>query len=82
MKKTVQLEEIRKKDTKALVKELADLNVKLTDLQFKISFRQLKNFHEITVIRKQIARIWTVLNQKAKAEFISPSALVEAKETK
>lgn len=64
MKKTTQLKEIRKSDTKALVKELSDLNSKLTNLQFKASFRRLKNFHEITANRKQIARIWTVLNEK------------------
>lgn len=69
MKKTVQLNEIRQKDTKALVNDLADLNVKLTDLQFKASFRRLKNFHEITIIRKKIARIWTILAEKAAENF-------------
>lgn len=69
MKKTVQLEEIRKKDTKALVKELTDLNMKLTDLQFKASFSRLKNFHEITIIRKQIARIWTIIGEKTAENF-------------
>lgn len=69
MKKQVELKEIREKDTKALVKELADLNKKLADLQFKASFRRLKNFHEITIIRKKMARIWTVINEKAIASY-------------
>ncbi|AKM82693.1 TPA: 50S ribosomal protein L29 [Candidatus Berkelbacteria bacterium] len=69
MKKVTELKEIREKDTKALVKELADLNKKMAELQFKTSFRRLKNFHEITDMRKRTARIWTVLNEKAIAEF-------------
>lgn len=69
MKKTTQLKEIRQKDTKDLVKELADLNVKLTELQFKVSFRRLKNFHEITIVRKKIARIWTIMGEKAAEKF-------------
>ncbi len=71
MKKTVQLKEIRSKNTKELVKELDELNKKLADLQFKTSFRRLKNFHEITGIKKQIARIWTILNEHALKEYES-----------
>jgi ribosomal protein L29 len=70
MKKTAQIKEIRAKETKTLIKELADLNVKLTDLQFKASFQRLKNFHEITIVRKQIARIWTIMGEKT-AESLS-----------
>lgn len=64
MKKTVEIKEIREKDTKSLVKELKDLEKKVSDLRFKASFRKLKNFHEITVSRKRIARIWTILGEK------------------
>lgn len=65
MKKTVEIKEIREKDNKALIKELRELENKVSDLRFKTSFRKLKNFHEITVARKKIARIWTILNEKA-----------------
>jgi ribosomal protein L29 len=64
MKSKELLIELRKKDPKALLSELKDLNSKLTDLQFKSSFRRLKNFHEITQTRKRIARIWTILGEK------------------
>ena len=65
MKKIPELEEIRAKDTKALTLELDVLNKKLVELQFKTAFKRLKNFHEITLTRKRIARIWTILNEKA-----------------
>lgn len=63
------LVEIRKKEPKALIKELAELNAKLTDLQFKVSFRRLKNFHEITEVRKRIARVWTILGEKVEVKL-------------
>lgn len=65
MKKIPELKEIRAKDTKALTLELSVLNKKLVELQFKTAFKRLKNFHEITLTRKRIARIWTILNEKA-----------------
>jgi len=64
MKKTVQIKELKEKDEKTLIKELDDENRKLSELKFKAAFRKIKNFHEITEKRKNIARIWTILNQK------------------
>lgn len=78
MKKNLELKEIRTKDTKALVKELDVLNKKLVELQFKTAFKRLKNFHEITLTRKRIARIWTILNEMvAKAQQNAPAKLHE-----
>lgn len=65
MKKNLELKEIRSRDAKALVLELESLNKKLVELQFKTAFKRLKNFHEITLTRKRIARIWTILNELA-----------------
>ena len=64
MKKTIEIKELKEKDTKALARELKDLEIKLADLKFKSSFRKLKNYHEITATRKRIARIWTILGEK------------------
>jgi len=36
------------------------------DLKFRLSGAQLKNFHELHVARKNIARILTVMNAKKK----------------
>mgnify|MGYP001420552814 CR=1 FL=1 len=65
MKKKIQLKEIREKDDKALFEELSLLNKKLVELQFKTAFRKQKNFHEITDTRKKVARVWTVLGERA-----------------
>lgn len=69
MKKSAEVKQIRATETKALAKELADLNKKLTELRFKSSFRQLKNYHEITLTRKKIARIWTIMSEKAAVKY-------------
>jgi ribosomal protein L29 len=69
MKKTAELKELKTKDEKALVKELASLNKKMVDLKFSTAFRKLKNFHEITATRKRIARIWTVLSELAEQKL-------------
>jgi len=69
MKATKDLQQFREKDSKALFKELADLNKKLVDLKFKASFKKIKNFKEINYIKKNIARIWTILSQRAQEEL-------------
>lgn len=65
MKKTEELKELKGKDVKSLFKELQEAEKKMTELRFSASFRKLKNFHEITKERKKIARIWTILTEKA-----------------
>lgn len=69
MKKQIEIQEIRSKDEKALFGELQALNKKLAESQFKASFRRLKNFHEITSLRKRIARIWTILGEKTMEKY-------------
>jgi len=69
MKATKDLEQLREKDNRALFKELADLNKKLVELKFKASFKKIKNFKEINYIKKNIARIWTILSQRAQEDL-------------
>ncbi|MDO8686701.1 MAG: 50S ribosomal protein L29 [Candidatus Berkelbacteria bacterium] len=71
MKKKIQLKEIREKDDKALYTELASLNKKLVELQFKTAFRKQKNYHEITDTKKKVARVWTVLGERAEQKLES-----------
>lgn len=68
MKSTVELQELRSKETKELYKQLQELQKKLTQLRMGQSFRKLKNYHEITSTKKLIARHWTVLSEKILAE--------------
>lgn len=65
MKKKNELKELREKDIKQLFVDLKQSNKRITKLKFSAKFRELKNFHEITSERKKIARIWTVISEKA-----------------
>jgi len=65
MHKIAELKELSDMDDKALFAEITLLNKKLADLQFKVAFRKLKNYREIPALRKRIARIWTILNERA-----------------
>lgn len=57
------LKDLSTKSETELHKILAEQREKLRDLRFKDSRRQLKNVREIRLIKKDIARILTLLNQ-------------------
>ena len=59
-------EELRKKDTKELQKQIEDFRKKLSDLRFKFSSNKLKNVKEISGIKKEIARVMTILRENRK----------------
>ena len=65
MKKVNLLKELRQKDIKQLFSELEQSNKKIAKLKFSAKLKELKNFHEITSERKKIARIWTIISEKA-----------------
>lgn len=65
MKKTKELQELRAVKESDLAKELLAAQKKLTELNFSRAFLKIKNYHEITFLRKKIARIWTVLSEKS-----------------
>lgn len=56
--------ELRSKNSQVLGKELQVLREKLRDLRFKIHSKEVKNYHELNTVRKDIARILTVLKEK------------------
>lgn len=58
--------ELRKKDKKELEKMAQDLRKKMSDLRFKFSSGKLKNVKEINNLRKEIARILTLLKEATK----------------
>jgi len=47
-----------------LLEQYKETSQRLRDLRSQLSAHQLTNFHEIRKMRKQIARIFTVLNEK------------------
>lgn len=59
-------EEIRTKTDAELEQELANTYKALVNLRFRWSTRQLTNVYEIKKVRKDIARIRTVLSERAK----------------
>jgi large subunit ribosomal protein L29 len=56
--------EIREKNLEELKNKLMELRNKLTKLRFDISAKQVKNNQEFGKIKKDIARIFTVIKEK------------------
>ncbi len=57
-------QDIRKLNEEQMRKKLASLREQVRDLQFKIHSKEIKNNHTVSEIKKDIARILTVLNAK------------------
>lgn len=72
MRKKQTLKELREKDIKTLTKELFNLNEKLAKLRADLAFRKLKNVKQVFTTRKQIAQIWTILNEKVREKISNP----------
>ena len=68
MKTNKYVESLNKKTTAELAKELTDAKKELFNLRFQNATNQLDNTARITEVRKNIARIQTVLTAKSKAE--------------
>ncbi len=56
--------EVRELDVEELERRLADTRRELFNLRFQHATGQLENTGQLTQVRKNIARILTVLNQK------------------
>ncbi len=57
-------QELRKKSDKELHMLLHELRAKLLDLKFDLSAGKVKNVREIRKVKKDIARILTVLRER------------------
>lgn len=67
MKSTKYLEEVRNKSTSELKDELVAAKKELFNLRFQNATNQLDNTGRITEVRKNIARIQTIITEQAKA---------------
>ena len=56
--------ELKNKTEKELKQFIAESRDKLRDLRFKDANKQLKNVREIRKIKKELARVLTLLNKK------------------
>ena len=65
MKKTEFLTELKGKSSEQLEMELVSAKKELFNLRFQNATNQLKNTARITEVRKNIARIQTVISSKA-----------------
>ena len=65
MKKTEYLNDLKVKNSKELQAELVAAKKELFNLRFQNATNQLNNTARIKEVRKNIARIQTVLTQKA-----------------
>jgi large subunit ribosomal protein L29 len=55
--------ELRKKDTSELQESIMELKKKLSDIRFTVSGGGLKNTNEIKNIKKEIARMLTIIKE-------------------
>ncbi len=60
----MKMTEIMKMTEAEMKKNLASFREQVRDLQFKIHSKEIKNNHTVSVIKKDIARLLTVLNAK------------------
>ena len=56
--------ELREMSVEALEDKLKELKAELFNLRFQHAINQLENPHKIVEVKKDIARVMTVLNQK------------------
>jgi len=60
----MKLEEMRKLSTTELNQKILDIKSELFDLRMKQASGTLRETHKINELRKQIARLKTILNEK------------------
>jgi large subunit ribosomal protein L29 len=60
----VKIEEMRSLNVEELTKRLNDAHQELFNLRFRLSTRQLVNHREVPRVRKEIARLETIIREK------------------
>jgi len=64
----VKADEIRQLGNEELQKQLEDAHQELFNLRFRLATRQLVNHREIRKVKKNIARIMTIIRERELAE--------------
>ena len=59
--------QIREMSAEELQKKLTELKDELFHLRFQLAIKQLDNPHKITAVKRDIARVLTVINEGKKA---------------
>ncbi len=63
---TVKTNEIRKMDTAEIVTEISNLKKELFELRFQAAVGQLQNTAKLSKIKKDIARMYTIITEREK----------------
>jgi len=63
MKKS-EIKELRNKDKKELTRMLQEQREKLREYRFNVNANQLKNIKSLNRVKKQVARILTIIKEK------------------
>lgn len=61
----MKVEEIRALNTEELAKQLEEANQELFNLRFRLATKQLVNHREIPRVKKKIARLKTIMRERA-----------------
>ena len=60
----MKVEEIRALSTEGLKKQLEEAHQELFNLRFRSATKQLVNSHEISRVKKEIARLKTIMSER------------------
>jgi len=60
----VKVEEIRALSTEALKKQLEEAHQELFNLRFRLATKQLVNHREVSRVKKEIARLKTIMRER------------------
>ena len=63
----MKVKELREMSGEQLNDKLADLKKELFNLRFQLAINQLDNPHKITEVKRDIARVLTVINESKNA---------------
>ncbi len=62
----MKVKDIRRKKEPELAKDIKDLREKLRELRFNLASGKVKNIREIREVKRDIARILTIINEEKK----------------
>ncbi len=70
----MKLEEMRALSVEELTKKIGDAHQELFNLRLRLSTRQLANHREVPRVKKEIARMETVIREKQLSQNINAAA--------
>lgn len=73
------MKDLRSKSRPELLSLIEDLKAELFMLRFRNSTNQLKETHKISIVKKDIAKVFTVLNSTPNAKPSTPRQQVATK---